>query len=59
MGSASLALVDHSYSDGATKKMPYGVDVFTTISIAPHLFLLGWLKLMLFIVRSVKTGLGR
>ena len=47
MGSASLALVDHSYSDGATKKMPYGVDVFTTISIVPHLFLLGWLKLIL------------
>ena len=44
---ASLALVDHAYRDGATKKMPYGVNVFTTISIAPHLFLLRWLKLNL------------
>ena len=42
-----LALVGDPYSDGVTIKMPYGVDVFTLTSFAPHLFLLDWLKLNL------------
>ena len=42
---ASLALVSHSSSDGATIKMPYRVDVLHQPALHPHLFLLGCLKL--------------
>ena len=44
---AFLALFGDPYSDSVTIKMPYGVDVFTSTSFAPHLFLLDWLKLNL------------
>ena len=43
--SASLVLVGHPSSDGVTIEIPYGVDVLLSTSLAPHLFLLGWLKL--------------
>ena len=43
-GGASLALVGHS-TVGITTKIPYGVDVL--LNLAPHLYLLGWLKLNL------------
>ena len=43
---ASLAFVGNPSTDGVTTKMPYGVDL-TSTSFAPHLFLLGWLKLNL------------
>ena len=45
---ASLALVGHPFSDGVTIEMPYGVDVLHQPALhAPHLFLLGCLKLNL------------
>ena len=43
---ASLALVGHPSSDGVIIKMSYGIDVLHR-SFAPHLFLVGWLKLNL------------
>ena len=53
---ASLALVGHSFSDGGTIKMPYGVDVLHRTASHP----IGLVKTESgFIVRSVKTGLGR
>ena len=46
--SASLALVGDPSSDGVMIKVPYGVDVLhRCFTFAPHLFLLGWLKLNL------------
>ena len=55
---ASLALVDHPSSDGITMKIPYGVDVFTSITFASHLFLLGWLKLNLALLDQLRLALG-
>ena len=43
---ASLALVDHPSSDGITIKCLMGY-MFNIDQLAPHLFLLGWLKLNL------------
>ena len=45
---ASLALINDPFSDGATIKMPYGVDVLHRPATESG-----------FIVRSVETGLGR
>ena len=42
---ASSALAGNPSSDGVTIKMPDGVDVLHRPASAPHLFLLGWLKL--------------
>ena len=44
---ASLALVGHPSSDGVTRhdKNALWGRCFTSTSFAPHLFLLGWLKL--------------
>ena len=48
---ASLALVGHPSSDGTTIKIPFGVDVFITLtSFTPHLFLFGCLKLNLILL---------
>ena len=41
---ASLALVGSPSSDGVTIKMPYGIDVFTSTSFTPHLFLMALLS---------------
>ena len=43
---ASLALVGHPSSDDVNKNALWG-RCFTSTSFAPHLFLLGWLKLNL------------
>ena len=40
-------LIDRPSSDGVTIKIPYGVEVVTLTSLAPHLFQMGWLKLNL------------
>ena len=40
------------------KNTLWGRCFIRATSLAPHLFLLGWLKLNDFIVRSVETGLG-
>ena len=54
----SLALVGHSFSDGVTIKMPYGVDVLHRPVCTPS-FLIGLVKTESgFIARSVETGLG-
>ena len=43
----SLALAGHPSSDGVTIKNALRGRCFTSTSFAPHLFLLGWLKLNL------------
>ena len=56
---ASLALVGHPSSDGATIKMPYGVDVFIE-QLRTLSFPIGLVKTESgLVVRSVETGLGR
>ena len=56
---ASLALVGEFSTDGVTLKMPFGVDVFIDQLRTPS-FPIGLVKTEYdFIVRSVKTGLGR
>ena len=47
---ASLALVRHSSNDGVTIKTPCGRCFITSTSLAPHLFLLDWLKLNLMLL---------
>ena len=55
----SLALVGHPSSDGVTIKIPYGVDVLLHPPASRPIFSY-WAKTESdFIVRSVKTGLGR
>ena len=44
---ASLALIGHPSSDGVTIKILYGVD---GVDVAPHLFLLGWLTLVVAVI---------
>ena len=43
---------------GATRKIPYGVDVFITLtSLAPHFFLLGWSILsLILLLDQLKLG---
>ena len=55
---ASLALIGQPSSDGATIKIPYGIDV---LSHQPglHLIFSYWSFIVNYIVRSVETGLGR
>ena len=56
---ASLALVGHPSSGGATIKTPYGVDVLHRPDSHPS-FPVGLVKTESgFIVRLVETGLGR
>ena len=58
-GGTSLALVGHASSDGITRKNTiWGRCFITSTSVAPHLFLLDWLKQSDFI-GSVETGLGK
>ena len=54
----SLALISQPSSDGATIKIPYGIDV---LSHRPglHLIFSYWSFIVNYIVRSVETGLGR
>ena len=57
-----LASVSNPSSDGLTIKIPtlWGRCFITSTSLAPYLFLLGWLKRnLILIVRSVETDLGR
>ena len=49
-GGVSLALLGHPSSDGVIIKIPYVVDVLLhRPDLAPHLFLLSWLKLCLIV----------
>ena len=58
--SASLALVGHPSSDGVTMKIPYELDVLLHQPASHPIFLTGLVKTeFYFIIRSVKTGLGR
>ena len=50
---ASLVLVGQLSSDGMTTKIPSGVN------LAPHLFLLRWLKMNMILLLSIETDLGR
>ena len=47
---ASLALVGHPSSGGVNKNTLWGRCCITSTRLAPHLFLLGWLKLNLILL---------
>ena len=54
---ASLVLVGHSFSDGVTVKIPYGIDVYNNQLLTPS-FRIGLVKTESgFTARSVETGL--
>ena len=55
---ASLALVDHSFSDGIMIGISYGVDVLLHRPALHPSFPTGLVKTKTFIARSVETGLG-
>ena len=62
---ASLALVGHPSSDGVNKNALWD-RCFTWTSFAPHLFLMGWLKMNLALLLDqwrrmleMNDGLGR